>query len=116
VGELAPDIRGQRRDHPRVQPRDVRVERVDEDPEREVALELGCAAGEHGAAACVGALDQLGQQPCLADAGFTFERQRRDLAATERAERTVDDLEFGGTSDEGVVGDAGHARQAQGRA
>jgi hypothetical protein len=89
---------------------------VDEDPERQVALQLGRAAGEHGAAARVGALDQLGQQARLADAGLAFEHQRRTLAATERAERTVDDLEFGGTTDQGVVGDPGHAGQAQGRA
>ena len=66
------------------QPAHVLVERVDEDPERQVALELGRAARQHQAAAVVGHRLELGQQPRLADAGLAHELDRARLAL-ERA-------------------------------
>ena len=50
----------------RVEAVQVLVERVDEDAERQVALQLGRAAGQDQAALAVGARLELGQQPGLA--------------------------------------------------
>ena len=61
----------------------VLVERVDEDPERQVALELGRAARQHEAAAVVGHRLELRQQPRLADARLAHELDRA-RAALER--------------------------------
>ena len=68
---------------------EVLVEGVDEQPERQVALELRRAAGEHQHAAGVGALAQLGEQPALADPGLTDDLDGKEAAAAESVERSV---------------------------
>ena len=108
--ELAAHLVAQRRDEPRVQPGDVLVERVDEDPERQVALQLGRAAAEDRAAAGVGALGQLGQQAGLADPRLALDHERSRPTVAQLAEGAIDRFQFGGAPDE-VVGDLGHGER-----
>ena len=93
----------ERRRAARIEPRDVLVERVDEDPERQVALELGRAAAEHEAPAGGRARLQLAQQPRLADARLALDQQRRRFPALERVERAVDGIQLGVAPDETLV-------------
>ena len=65
--EVVAHIVGEPREALRLEPSQVVVECVDEDPERQVALELGGGAGEHELAALVRAAGELGEQACLAD-------------------------------------------------
>ena len=103
VRDLAERLVAQARQHPRVEARDVLVERVDEDPERQVALELGRAAVQDDAATGGRARVQLRQQPRLADARLALDQQRRRLAALERVEREVDGIQLSGAPYEALV-------------
>ena len=105
--KLAAHLIAQGRHEPRVQSGDVLVEGVDEDPERQVALQLGCAAAQNDAAAGVGALGELGQQAGLADPRLALDRERHRPTVAQLAERAIDCVQFGGTPDK-WVGDLGH--------
>jgi hypothetical protein len=96
-----------RADPARLEPRHVVVERVDEDRERQVLLELGGAPGQHEPAAGVGAGRQLGEQPGLADAGVAGEQQRGRPVARDPGQRGVDRVQLGRAPDE-VTGDLRH--------
>ena len=65
------------------------VERVDPDRERQLALELGAAADEHGMPPRGGALGELAEQPGLADPGLaadtTTQRGRGARSASSAA-------------------------------
>ena len=67
---------------------DVLVQRVHEEPERQLALELRRAAREHQPAAPVGAARQLGEQPRLADPRLALELER-SRAVPARARRAT---------------------------
>ena len=105
--KLAAHLIAQGRDDPRVQPSDVLVERVDENPERQVTLQLGGAAAEDRASTPVGALGQLGQQAGLADPGLALDHERSGPTVAQLAEGTIDRFQFGGAPNE-VVRDLGH--------
>ena len=79
---------------------DVLVERVDEHPERQVALELGRAAREHDVAALVRAGGELGQQPRLADPRLADQLERSRTPALELARALIERFELGGAADE----------------
>ena len=115
VRELAAHLLAERREQLRVQAGDELVEGVDEDPERQVALELGGAPREDGAAAGVGAPAQLGQQPGLADPRLALDRERGGPAIPQLAEGAIDRLQFGGAPDE-MLGDFGHEERTARRA
>ncbi len=90
-----------RREHGRRQPAHVLVERVDEDPERQLVLELRRAAGQHEATAPVGDPPELGEQPRLADPGLALEHlQRRGPPALQLAERRVDRAQLSSATDD----------------
>ena len=74
---------------------DVRIERVDPDAERQVALELRRRAGEHEEAALLGAAAQLGEQVRLADARLALDRDAGRRPGRQRVERRVELLELG---------------------
>jgi hypothetical protein len=61
---------------PRLDALDVVVERVDEHPEREVAIEVRARASQDDVAARLGASSELGKQPRLADAGLPDDLHR----------------------------------------
>src|SRR5215203_1448389 len=95
-----------------VQPRwlealDVLVEGVDEDGERQVALELRRAARQDEQAAPVRARAQLGQQAGLADAWFPRQLERARTSVLELDERLLQQAEFGGAPDE-LLGKGSH--------
>ena len=69
----------------RVEAVDVFVERVDEDPERQVELELARPALEDEVSACVCAGGQLGEKARLTDSGLADELERRRSARSESA-------------------------------
>jgi hypothetical protein len=96
VCELAAHLVAQGRDEPRIQPGDVLVEGVDEDPERQVALQLGRAAAEDGAPARVRALGQLGQQAGLADPRLALDDERNRPPVAQLAEGAIDRVQLGG--------------------
>ena len=66
----------------------VLVERVDEDPERQIPLELRRGPGEDELPARVGALRELGEQAGLADAGLADELDRGGEALLEFREES----------------------------
>jgi hypothetical protein len=68
---------------------DIRVERVDEHAERQLALELGAGARQHDVTALVGAHTQLGQQPRLAYPWLSLDADAGGRAAVQRVQRRV---------------------------
>ena len=77
--EIRRRLAGDAREARRVEAGEVLVERVDQDPERQVDLVLGGAALEHEHLALVGAPAQLVEQAGLADAGLAGELEERPL-------------------------------------
>src|SRR5215217_1162476 len=95
-----------------VQPRwlealDVLVEGVDEDGERQVALELRRPSRQDEQPAAVRPRAQLGEQARLADAWFARQLERAGASALEFDERLLQQAEFGGASDE-LLGNGSH--------
>ena len=76
--ELGDAVADQRLEPLLAEPGDVVVERVDPDGERQLALQLGSAPGEHGQPPPGRALGQLAQEPCLADPGLAAEHEPGD--------------------------------------
>ncbi len=79
---------------------DVLVERVDEDPERQVELELTGPAGEDEVRACVCTGGELGEEARLADSRLADQLERRGVSPADPGEETVDRAELGRTADE----------------
>jgi hypothetical protein len=75
------------------------VERVDEQPERQVLLELRGACGQHQHAARVGTRTQLGQQPALADAGLAGQQHDRRPSRGEPAQHLAERVQLGDPAD-----------------
>ena len=78
----------------------VLVQGVDEDAERHLVLQLGCAAGEHEHPAPVRARLELREQACLADPRLAGQLERPRLAPRETVERAVQRVQLGGAADE----------------
>ena len=68
---------------------DVLVERVDEDPERQVELELTGSPREDEAPACVGPGSELGEEARLADSGLADQLERRGLSPSDLREEAA---------------------------
>ena len=79
---------------------DVLVERIDEDPERQVELELAGPPREHEVPARVGTGRQLGEEARLADSRLADQLERRGLSLAELSEETVDRAELRRSADE----------------
>ena len=73
---------------------DILVERVDEDPERQVALELPGPAREDEVPVCVCTGGQLGEEARLPDARLADQLEHRGLSPVDLGEETVDRVEF----------------------
>ncbi len=106
--QFGSDVIGERGEPPRLEPLDVLVESVYEDPERQVLLELRSRAGEDQMSTCVRLVGELGEQACLADPGLADEHDRRRGALFERGQEIAKRAKLDGTSDE-MLGD-GHVR------
>ena len=94
--ELAEHVVVQRLETVWLEAPQVLVERIDEDPEGEVALELRRGAGEHGVPALVGAARELGEQARLADAWLADQLDQRRPAFVELRQCLVDPAELVG--------------------
>jgi hypothetical protein len=97
--QVAPDVVVERPEHPRLDPRDERVERIDEDPVGQIALELRRAPVEHRVPALVRPSAELGQQAGLADPRLARELDRGRTPPPELAERLVQRPQLGDTPD-----------------
>ena len=80
--------------------RDMRIERVRPDAEREIALELRRHAVEHQAPVLLRALAQLGEQARLADARLTLDRHTRRRPAHQHAQHRIERCKLGVASDD----------------
>ena len=105
--QLRPHVVLDRLEAARLEGADVLVERVHEDPEREVDLELRGTPGEDDLAGVVGERGELGDQPRLADSRLSEDRQRRRSRVRQPAHSTVQRVDFIDSSDE-LLGDRGH--------
>ena len=88
--ELDTDVFVEVRQSSRLDARQVLVQRIDEDPERQVAFEVGARSAEDDVPAAVGAGGELGEQPRLADAGCSDDLDRLGAAAGDLVERRVE--------------------------
>ena len=105
--ELGAHLAVERAQAARLQARDELVERVDEDPERQVGLELRRAAAEHDVPARVGVGGELGEQARLADPGVAHQQRRRRPCPLQPLHRVFQRAELRGAPDE-VLGHQGH--------
>ena len=80
-------------------PAQILVERVHEDRERQVALELRRRAGQDEAPALVGGMRELGEQTCLANPGLPDEGDRGWDPLIDLAEHLVERAELLGAAD-----------------
>ena len=78
----------------------VLVERVHEDRERQVALELRRRAGKDEPSVLVGGMRELSEETCLADPGLPDEGDRGGGPLIDLAERLVERAELLGAADE----------------
>ena len=83
---------------------DVRVQGVNPDAERQLALELGGGAGKHHVPASLRALLKLLEQASLADAGLAFERQAAGAAIVQYVQRRLEMSELSLAPDDGAGG------------
>jgi branched-chain amino acid transport system ATP-binding protein len=113
--ELVPDVIGESFQTLRIEPTDVLVERVHENPEGQVALELGGGAAQNEGAALVGAHAELGQQAGLADSRLAHELHGRRTPALEIREKAVERAELFGSADE-MLGNGQRASTIDNRA
>ena len=87
----------------------VLVERIDEHAERQVALELGCAAREHEPAARVGSGAQLLEQRRLPDPRLADDFEHGRSVPRELGQHRLQRLELGGAPDD-LLGRQSHGR------
>ena len=107
LGELGADVVAQGVEAAGLEPLDVLVERVHEDPEGQVALELRRPSRQHELAGRVGARRELGEEARLADPGLPHELDDGRRAALQAVQGAVEDAELRGASND-LLGDAGH--------
>jgi hypothetical protein len=84
---------------PRVQRLEVLVERIDEDPERQVLLQLRRGPRQHQMSSRVRARGELGEQARLTDAGLAHQLDRHRAATFELLDEPVERAELRGPPD-----------------
>jgi hypothetical protein len=92
---------------------DVFVERIDEHPERQVALELRRGSHEDELPMHVGASGKLGEEAGLADPGFAPHLERSRLTPVEPGESVIDREELLGAPNE-LLGKQSHVSSWRG--
>ncbi len=83
-----------------LEPLDVFVKRVDEHPEGQISLELGCRPVKDELSTRVSASRELREQTGLADPGLTHQRKRYRPPTVELGKRTVEHAARLGAPDE----------------
>ena len=89
VTELNADVVVQLRQATRLEAPDERFDRVDEHPERQITLQLGCRTRQHHTAPPVSANRQLAEQPRLADTRLAHHGQRRTPPLVEHVQGAI---------------------------
>jgi len=84
----------------RVQAAEVLIERIDEDGEGQVVLELRRRPAENEVPADLGASGELPEKTGLADPGFARHLERARAALIELVEKALERIELVGASDE----------------
>ena len=107
--ELAADVVIEGLEATRRKPLDVLVERVDEHPERQIALELRCRPAENEVPTRIGPDRKLREETRLADAWLTHERKRSGPPPVQLGERVIERTARLGAPNE-VLGDRDHFR------
>jgi hypothetical protein len=103
VRELGLDVVVERREPFRVQAFHVLVERIHEDGERQVPLELRCRPEEDEVAAFFRASGEFLEQPCLADPGLADELDRDGAPPIELGQDPIERTELLGAPDEVIA-------------
>jgi hypothetical protein len=80
----------------RLQSGDVLVQRIDEDRERQVALEFGCRSRENDVTASLGPSGKFSQEPRLADPRLASQLNRPTAASIQLVQEPLDRTEFVG--------------------
>jgi hypothetical protein len=94
MGELGAHLLAETGESLRVDALDVLVEGVDEDPEREVAFELGARSSQDDVPPGIGASGELRDEPGLADPGSTYDFNGAGTPGRERIEGVVEPLDL----------------------
>ncbi|HEX6024175.1 MAG TPA: hypothetical protein VFZ00_19450 [Solirubrobacter sp.] len=103
--EHGPRVVVERFELPLVKIGDVRVERVDEHPERKLPIKLGGAAGEHQHPPFRGLALELGEQARLAHPGIARQFDRQELPlALDRRHRFAKRFDLGSAPDDRLDG------------
>ena len=84
----------------RIEPPQILVERIHEDRERQVSLELRRGADEDEPPARVGATGELGEQTGLADPRLPYELDRGGASLIDLGEDLTEGTELLGAADE----------------
>jgi hypothetical protein len=112
--ELGTNVIVERVEATRVKALEVLVERIDEYPEGQVALELRPGSGEYEVPAPVRTSGKLCEEPGLADPGFAPHLERGRLTVAELGESVIDREELLGPANE-VLRKQGHVRRGEDR-
>jgi hypothetical protein len=106
-GELAELVRGDAIEDPRIEGRQVGVEGVDHEPERQLLLELGAAAAQDQPPLRVGSPSELGEEERLPDPGFACHLRELGAPGTGSLESPLEQGKLGVAADE-LLGGFGH--------
>src|SRR5690242_2839007 len=79
---------------------ELEIDRIGEDTERQISLELGSAPGERPVSTRPGTSDRLRQERRLADARLTFDVENGARPALQIVQQAVDDRELAVASDQ----------------
>lgn len=94
VGELGAHLLAETVESSRVDALDVLVEGVDEDPEREVAFELGARSGQDDVSTGIGASGEFRDEPGLADPGSAYDFNGTGSPGRQLVEGVVEPLDL----------------------
>ena len=86
LAQLREHVSSERRKEPRLAPAEILVERIDEHPEGDVAVELRTGARQREMVSGVGPFDELGEKAGLADSGLADESNHASSTRLERRE------------------------------
>ncbi len=105
--ELRSRVVGERADESWILARQILVEGIHEEPERQVTLQLARGTLEHHAPVLAGLRSEFPEEAALTDPGFALHENREIGSSRHIGESTLELLQFSASSDE-FVGDVEH--------
>jgi hypothetical protein len=103
----------QRVELPRLEGLEVLVERIDEDPERQIPLQLGGGSGQDETALAIRTITELGEQACLPHARLPDDLKPGCAPTSKLTQRSLQRPELVGASDQHLSG-GGHWKRSGG--